>query len=113
MAVSLAGVALAWLIFGRARRRAEKWRDSRNPLLLWWREAFGFDWLYDQLFVRPYLGFIRVNARDFIDQLVALIPASLRAVNGWLARTQTGQLRWYVASLGLGAVVVVGTVMLT
>ncbi|MGB0956044.1 MAG: NADH-quinone oxidoreductase subunit L [Panacagrimonas sp.] len=113
VAVSLAGVALAWLIFGRARRRAEKWRDSRNPLLLWWREAFGFDWLYDQLFVRPYLGFIRVNARDFIDQLVALIPASLRAVNGWLARTQTGQLRWYVASLGLGAVVVVGTVMLT
>ncbi|MGQ0500999.1 MAG: NADH-quinone oxidoreductase subunit L [Panacagrimonas sp.] len=110
--VSLAGVALAWLIFGRSRERAEELRDSRNLLLRWWGAAFGFDWLYDKLFVRPYLAFVRANSADMFDQMIALIPDNLRMLNGWLAQSQNGMLRWYAAALGGGAVVVVAAVVL-
>lgn len=110
--VSLSGVALAWLIFGRSRKRSEELRDSRNPILRWWGSAFGFDWLYDQLFVKPYLWFIRVNAKDVVDQGITLIPEAFRVLNGWAAQTQTGNLRWYAAAVGAGAVLIVGAVVL-
>ncbi len=110
--VSLSGVLLAWLIFGRSRKRAEALRDSRNPILRWWGAAFGFDWLYDMLFVKPYLWFIRVNANDIVDQGITLIPATFKVLNGWAAQTQNGMLRWYAAAVGAGAVAIVVAVVL-
>ncbi len=109
--VSFAGVAFAWLIFGRSRQRAEKLRDSRNFILLWWREAFGFDWLYDKLFVRPYLWFVRINRNDGIDIAIGAIPTVLAAAHGQLARTQSGRLRWYAAAVGAGACLLVAGVL--
>ncbi|WP_420467446.1 NADH-quinone oxidoreductase subunit L [Panacagrimonas sp.] len=112
VAAGFSGVALAWLIFGASRERAERLRDTANPILVWWREAFGFDWLYDRLFVKPYLWFVRVNAKDIADQIITLIPESFRILNGWVAQTQNGMLRWYAAAIGAGAVLVVGSVVL-
>jgi NADH-quinone oxidoreductase subunit L len=108
---SLAGVALAWFMFGASRARAEAWRDARDPIRVWWREAFGFDWLYDRLFVKPYLWFIRVNANDIVDQAIGLIPGTFRVLNGWAAQTQTGNLRWYAAAVGAGAAVIIVAVV--
>jgi NADH-quinone oxidoreductase subunit L len=110
--VSFAGVALAWFIFGASRERAERWRDATDPLRVWWREAFGFDWLYDRLFVKPYLWFIRINAKDIVDQAIGLIPETFRVLNELVAQTQNGMLRWYAAAVGAGAVVIIGAVVL-
>ena len=109
--VSLFGVLLAWLIFGRSHQRAVALQASGNPILVWWREAFGFDWLYNLLFVKPYLWFVRVNAKDFIDQLIGLIPWSFRLLNSILAETQTGMVRWYAAAIGFGAAIIFGAVV--
>ncbi len=110
--VSLAGVLLAWLIFGRSHQRAIALQQSGNPILVWWREAFGFDWLYDKLFVKPYLAFVRINAKDIFDQAIGLIPETFRILNGWFAQSQNGMVRWYAAALGAGAVFVVAAVVL-
>jgi NADH-quinone oxidoreductase subunit L len=112
VAVSLSGVLLAWLIFGTSWERAKKIADSKNPILSWWRAAFGFDWLYDKLFVWPYMTFVRVNANDIVDQMIGLIPETFRVLNRWIATTQNGMLRWYAAAVGAGAVLVVGAVIL-
>ncbi|MGQ0530140.1 MAG: NADH-quinone oxidoreductase subunit L [Panacagrimonas sp.] len=112
VAAGLSGVLLAWLIFGSSRKRAEALRDTRNPVLVWWREAFGFDWLYNLLFVRPYLWFVRINAKDFVDQLIEMIPQTFRVLNGWFAQSQNGMLRWYAAAVGAGAVLVIAAVLL-
>ncbi|HEX4872211.1 MAG TPA: NADH-quinone oxidoreductase subunit L [Nevskiaceae bacterium] len=108
LGVSGAGVALAWLIYGSSYARSVRLRDSRNPLLLWWRAAFGWDWLYDRLFVKPYLFIVHINRRDGVDQLITLIPDGFRSLNGLLTQTQTGHLRWYAAALAGGAVLVIG-----
>jgi NADH-quinone oxidoreductase subunit L len=112
--VSLAGVGLAWLLFHKNRAWAES-IARRNPLgdalRRLWLDAWGFDWLYDLLFRRPYLWFTRVNANDGVDVAIGFIPISLRSMHDSLARTQTGRIRWYAAGVAAGAVVVLGVVI--
>jgi NADH-quinone oxidoreductase subunit L len=114
IAVSLGGLALAAWLFLKAPGVVDA--VARNPvgngLRRYWFSAWGFDWLYDRLFVMPYLWFTRVNAKDGIDVAIGFIPTSLRAMHGALARTQSGQIRWYAMGVATGAVLVLGTVLL-
>jgi NADH-quinone oxidoreductase subunit L len=116
VAVSLLGVALAWFIFGKNRAWAERvarQNPAGNALRTLWLNAWGFDWLYDKLFVQPYLWFTRVNQNDGVDVAIGFIPASLRAMHGALSRTQTGQIRWYAAGVAAGAVIVLGAILVS
>jgi NADH-quinone oxidoreductase subunit L len=116
VAVSASGVFFAWLIFHKNRGWAEH-VARRNPLgnalRALWLNAWGFDWLYDLVFRRPYLWFVRVNAADGIDVAIGYIPVALGRLNQALAATQTGSLRWYAAGVAAGAVVVIGAVLVS
>ncbi len=46
-----------------------------------WRNAWGFDWFYDRLFVRPFVWLAKVNRYDTIDRVFAVIPAGLRGLS--------------------------------
>jgi len=78
----------------------------------WWYAAWGFDWLYDKLFVQPYLLLCRLLARDPIDAGIGLVPRLARGGNGLMSRTENGQLRWYALSIVGGAVLLLGVVLL-
>src|SRR3546814_15241836 len=86
--------------------RISDWSSDVCSSDLWWRAAFGFDWLYDKLFVQPYLFLVRVNRRDVADQAIGLIPRLTLALNTQFTHTQTGQLRWYAGAMAAGAVAV-------
>ncbi|MGL5906645.1 MAG: NADH-quinone oxidoreductase subunit L, partial [Shewanella sp.] len=77
-----------------------------------WFNAWGFDWLYNLLWVKPYLLSTRLLGRDPLDWMMGL-PAwiALRG-NQLLAWTVTGNLRWYAASIGIGAVLVLALLLL-
>ncbi len=76
-------------------------------LTLWWFNAWGFDWLYDKVFVQPYLGMARLLQSDPLNALMNT-PAVLARWGGrGLTLSENGQVRWYAASMGLGAVIVV------
>ncbi|MGH8507052.1 MAG: NADH-quinone oxidoreductase subunit L [Stenotrophobium sp.] len=113
VAVSLAGIAVAWFLFHRNRALAALLKASAigDLLFRYWRSAWGFDWLYDLLFVRPYLWFVRVNRDDAIDLLVGRIPVAFHRVNRFLSSTQNGQLRWYAGAMGVGACLVIAVVV--
>ncbi|MCY1545103.1 NADH-quinone oxidoreductase subunit L [compost metagenome] len=81
-------------------------------LVTWWFAAWGFDWLYDKLFIKPYLLACRLLARDPIDSSIGVIPRLARGGHGILSRSETGQLRWYAASIVGGAVLVFAAVLL-
>jgi len=112
--VSLGGLGLAAWLFLKAPGVVDA--VAHNPvgalLRRYWFAAWGFDWLYDLVFRTPYLWFTRVNARDAADVAIGLIPATLRVAHGAVARTQTGQIRWYAMGVAAGAVLVLGAVML-
>ena len=112
-AIALAGILLAALLFLGKRTLATSIANSGlgRALSAWWYAAWGFDWLYDKLFVKPYLWISHVLRRDPIDQTIGLIPRLAKGGNGAMSRTESGQLRWYAVTLAAGAVLVLGAVL--
>jgi NADH-quinone oxidoreductase subunit L len=112
-AIAVAGIAIAAFLY--LGRRTLVTAIAANPLarLLgnWWRNAWGFDWLYDWLFVKPFVLIANINRRDGFDQLIGLVPKLTRLGHGVLGATENGRLRWYAATIGLGAVLVLAAAL--
>ncbi|MDE0854042.1 MAG: NADH-quinone oxidoreductase subunit L [Nevskia sp.] len=111
--VAILGIAIAgWRFFGRpAILRALEDNALARLLSRYWYSAFGFDWLYDHIFVKPFLWVVRINSKDVFDQIAGLVPVLLTSLNKATALSQTGRLRWYTASVALGAVLVIAAVI--
>ena len=69
------------------------------------RNAFGFDALYNLVFVQPYLLLAKIFGRDPIDGLWLVLPAIVKGGNKFTSSRQTGLLREYASSMSLGVVV--------
>ena len=112
--IALAGILLAAMLFLGKRSFVNAVASSAPGRFLsaWWFAAWGFDWLYDKIFVQPYLFFCRVLARDPIDGAIGIVPRLARGGHGVLSRSETGHLRWYAISIAGGAVLVLAAVLL-
>jgi NADH-quinone oxidoreductase subunit L len=113
-AIALAGILLAALLFLGKRRAVTAIAKSAPGRFFstWWFAAWGFDWIYDKLFVKPYLAISRLLRSDPFDRSIGLIPRLVKGGHDTMSRTETGQLRWYAASIAAGAVLVLGAVVL-
>jgi NADH-quinone oxidoreductase subunit L len=111
--VSLTGIFAAYVFFLRRPHYAEKLAQTSAGASLqrFWFSGWGFDRLYDALFVRPYLWVARANKDDFIDSGYAGIAAFNRSVHQALRFTQTGSIRWYAMGIAIGAVVFLGIIV--
>ena len=112
-AIAIIGIVLAALLFLGKRSFATAVAQSAPGRFLsaWWFAAWGFDWLYDKLFVQPYLLLCRLLGRDPIDRSIGLIPRLARGGNALLASSETGQVRWYATSIAGGAVLVLAVLL--
>jgi NADH-quinone oxidoreductase subunit L len=110
--VSLAGIVLSWFLFLQKPSipAALKTNAATAWLGRYWHAAFGFDWVYDRLLVKPFLWLVHLARHDVFDQIIGGVPIALSGLNKLSAKTQTGQLRWYAASVAFGAVVIIGMV---
>jgi NADH-quinone oxidoreductase subunit L len=114
IAASLAGIYLAYLFFLKDGRWPARLARSSVAAALraFWHGGWGFDALYDRLFVRPYFEVARVNRGDFIDAIYGAAAALTRALYRALSRTQDGLLRHYAGAIAAGAVLIVALVIL-
>jgi NADH-quinone oxidoreductase subunit L len=114
MGVALGGIAIAaWLFLGERRLVTSLSQSGIGRLVGGlWRHAWGFDWLYDRIFVRPFMFLVRVNARDWADAGIGVLPWLTRHGNGLLAATQSGNLRWYAATMAIGMALVMAAFVL-
>jgi NADH-quinone oxidoreductase subunit L len=113
VAVSVSGIALAWFLFHQNHTLAAALKNSAQGTVLFrfWRSAWGFDWLYDLLFVRPFLWIVHVNRNDVVDVGITSIPRGLHGLHGLLAATQSGRMRGYAAGMAVGACLVIAVVV--
>ena len=107
--VSLAGIYLAYLFFGR---KPALWpgltaRPGFQRLAAFALAGWGFDRLYDAAFVRPFLWLARHGKGDVIDKAFTGIAWLAQALNRWLRMTQSGRLRYYLATAAIGVLVFV------
>jgi NADH-quinone oxidoreductase subunit L len=111
---SLGGIVVAYWLFLRRSQRVE--RLARTPvggaLYRLWFAGWGFDWLDNELFVRPFLWVARKDQNDVIDRFYDGIARLSVVLHQALSRTQTGQIRRYAAGIVVGGIVVIGMVVL-
>ncbi|HEU4686275.1 MAG TPA: NADH-quinone oxidoreductase subunit L [Nitrospira sp.] len=107
--LSLLGIALAAALFlprPAPADRLSQWPGVRAITALW-REGWGFDRLYDAAVVRPWL-FVTRDTEDPIDRGYTALETAVRWCHRGLVATQTGRVRWYAATLAMGALLLLG-----
>lgn len=112
--VASAGIALAAVLYLGKCPIVNSISNSNTGRYLsnWWFNGWGFDWLYDKVFVKPYLLIASWLEGDVIDKAMNYLPLAARISNKGLAVSENGYLRWYVASICLGAVIVLVALLL-
>jgi NADH-quinone oxidoreductase subunit L len=109
--IAIAGVALAWYVYGRSPVRAASIGAPRNPLHRLLLEKYYVDEIYDFLFVRPIYNLSLWLARVFDPRVIdGLVNGSATAVLAWargLRLVQTGYVMNYALGILVGAVAMV------
>ena len=108
ISVPLVGLLLSYLIFHSGQLKVDSLVNSSvgQALRRFWHSGWGIDWLYDRVFVRPYYRLSGIMVNEPIDAIYGLIVAINQTFNHWLAESQTGRMRWYVASMVFGLILV-------
>ena len=111
---SLLGIPVAWLVYRRTRTVAEGHPVAARTSSLgrFLQEGWGFDWLYDRLFVKPFVWLARINVRDIVDRAADGVGALFMLLSRVTRWTQNGRVRWYAAGLAAGAALIVAAVVL-
>ncbi len=101
IAVPLSAIAVCWFVFKKQlfniNIKSDKFKGLHNFLYSGW----GFDQLYNALFVHPFIKATNSNKKDFIDSFYTGLWQLSQFSHQYLNKLQNGQLRWYNASLVL------------
>ncbi|QOW45215.1 MULTISPECIES: NADH-quinone oxidoreductase subunit L [Acinetobacter] len=105
--IALAGLVVGVVLFAFAYQAVKGFAATSfgTGLANICRNAFGFDSLYNIVFVQPYLLIAKILGRDPIDGLWLMLPAIVKGGNKFTSTRQTGSLREYASSMSLGVVV--------
>ena len=102
------GIYLAYVFYYKQPQRIEKLKQSGfvTNLYLFWFSGWGFDKLYNVLFVRPVVFIANINKNDVVDKLYQGVTFVTIRLYRSLSFTQSGSLRWYVMGLVIGAIII-------
>ena len=112
-AAALLGIAAAYLLFLKASPWSAKIAGTAwgKALQRFWLCGWRFDWVYDKLFVRPFVWLAAVNQDDFVDSLYTGTAWLCRFAHSLASRTQNGRVRWYATCIAAGSVIVITIVL--
>lgn len=115
MAAMLAGLIVGAFLFALDKGRiVSKFTQTGlgRALNYWCYHGLGFDALYDIVFVKPFLLIGKLIKNDPIDRTWNILPALSLAGNRVATWFQSGSIRGYAASFGLGMAVLLVLVMM-
>ena len=106
---ALLGVGLAALLFLPGSMVASRWADqsTNHPSMTLLQGGWGFDRLYDRMFVRPWFSLTR-RPHDMLDRGYQWLALCAESCHGWMSHTQTGHVRWYAATIAVGTLMLLG-----
>ena len=102
--IVLAGIYLAYIVYFRKSGLSESFNHSR--INKFFEKGWGFDRLYDTLFVKPVVWLSEMDKNDIFDWLNIGISRLALLTNNLLSITQNGKLRWYLMSFTIGIVLI-------
>ncbi|MCW8832131.1 MAG: proton-conducting transporter membrane subunit, partial [Colwellia sp.] len=113
IATPFVGIVFSWFYFSKYREVSHSpLVENTSAVNQFAKQGLGFDRLYDWLLVKPYCTLAKVNRSDIFDQLMMLNAWYVTLWHEVLASSQNGKLRWYVAAIGLAALLLTLLLML-
>lgn len=108
--IALSGIYLAHRFYFKKPAYIESFNHSR--LNHFFEKGFGFDKVYDTVFVKPIVWLAEIDKKDIFDQLNIFISKLAIRGNELLSVAQNGKLRWYLLSFAIGIALIL-TLMMT
>ncbi|PRY11323.1 NADH dehydrogenase subunit L [Pontibacter ummariensis] len=105
---SLGGVFVAYLFYLKSPSLLRSVKRSGTAMALhrFWHTGWGFDALYNTLFVQPYVYLSNINKRDVIDSFYTGLARVAEGFHVMFSQTQNGILRNYVMGIVVGAIMI-------
>ena len=79
---------------------------SHSRINKFFEKGWGFDKLYDTLFVKPIVWLSVIDKNDFFDLWNIGLARLALLFNRVLSRTQNGKMRWYLLSFVIGIAII-------
>ena len=98
--IALSGIFVAYVIYFKKPALSEYFNRSR--LNKFFERGWGFDRLYDILFVKPAVWLSVIDKDDIFDWLSIGVSRLALLTNSLLSFLQNGKLRWYLMSFTIG-----------
>jgi NADH-quinone oxidoreductase subunit L len=102
--IALAGVYIAYIIYFKNPSLSEPYSHSR--INKFFEKGWGFDRLYDVLFVKPVVWLSVIDKNDFIDYWNKWLSRLALSGNRMLSITQNGKIRWYLLTFAIGIAII-------
>jgi len=101
---ALSGVYVAYLFYIKNPALSDELKSSAADLHQFWFSGWGFDSLYNFLFVRPFVFLSTVNKNDVVDKLYTGLVVIAEFFHRIFSFTQSGILRWYIMGIVIGGI---------
>lgn len=105
--LALGGVFLAYQLYVKRTVTERKQTALSNFFYSGW----GFDKLYDTIFITPLVWLSKIDMGDFIDKIYIGLGRLNLAMNAAFSKTQNGRLRLYLFGIGLGAFIILTMIL--
>lgn len=102
--IALAGIYIAYIIYYKKPALSSPY--SHSSLNKFFEKGWGFDKLYDTLFVKPIVWLSVIDKDDFFDLWNIGLSRSALLFNRLLSSTQNGKMRWYLLSFVIGITII-------
>ncbi|MBI1769790.1 MAG: NADH-quinone oxidoreductase subunit L [Bacteroidetes bacterium] len=102
--VALSGVYVAYIFYIVKPGLSEELKTSAADLHKFWFNGWGFDSLYDKLFVKPFVFISDINKKDIVDLFYDGLVWISNFFNRIFSYTQSGILRWYIMGIVIGGI---------
>jgi NADH-quinone oxidoreductase subunit L len=102
--IALSGIYIAYLIYFKKPALSEPY--SRSRINKFFEKGWGFDKVYDALFVKPIVWLSVINKNDFFDLWNIGLARLALLLNRILSSTQNGKVRWYLLSIAIGIAII-------
>ena len=105
--LAIGGVYVAYFFYIQKPELSDELKSSGYGAHQFWFNGWGFDTLYNTLFVRPFVFFSTANKNDVVDKFYTMLVTITEFFNRAFVRTQNGLLRWYIMGIVVGAIVII------
>ena len=102
--IALAGIYIAYIIYLKKPSLSEPYSHSR--INKFFEKGWGFDKLYDTLFVKPVVWLSVTDKNDFFDLWNIGLARLALLFNRLFSITQNGKMRWYLLSFVIGIAII-------